>query len=134
VRLLNSKSAHFLASRPLRTRNAPEIHQGAITLLSGCLSSVAVRFGEDRLVQVYVAVPDFQVEAACGVRANPGFVVHCGSLAAKIGQRYQVSVSTRLAGRKILVTHVILRDIVINFPPNHIGPRLKISIAAYNWN
>jgi hypothetical protein len=75
---------------------------------------VAVRFGEDRLVQVYVAVPNFQVEAAIGVRAYPGFVVHCGSLAAKVGQRYQISISTRLAGRVILNSHVILRLIVID--------------------
>lgn len=60
MRLLNSKSAHFLASRPLRIRSiAPEVLRGAITLLPGRLSSVAVRFGEDRFVQVYVAVPDF---------------------------------------------------------------------------
>ena len=117
VRLLNSKSAHFLASRPLRTRNAPEIHQGAITLLSGCLSSVAVRFGEDRLVQVYVAVPDFQVEAAVRVRAYPSFVVDCRSLATKVGERYQISVFTCLAGRVILNSHVILQISVTNFPP-----------------
>jgi len=78
---------------------------------------VAVRFGEDRLVQVYVAVPDFQVEAADWIRANPGFVVHRGPLAAKVRKRYQISVSTRLAGREILNSHVILRVIVINFPP-----------------
>jgi hypothetical protein len=91
---------------------------------------VAVRFGEDRLVQVYVAVPDFQVEAAGGIRANPGFVVHCGSLAAKVGQRYQVSVSTRPAVREILISHVILQEIVINIPPTTLV-RGKLSVLPF---
>jgi len=119
MRLLNSKSAHFLASRPLRMRNTPPRSSsgGAITLLPGRLSSVAVRFREDRFVQVYVAVPDFQVEAAVRVRAYPSFVVDCRSLATKVGERYQISVSTRLAGRVILNSHVILQISVSNFPP-----------------
>jgi hypothetical protein len=78
---------------------------------------VAVRFGEDRFVQVYVAVPDFQVEAAVRVRAYPSFVVDCRSLATKVGERYQISVSTRFAGRVILNSHVILQISVSNFPP-----------------
>lgn len=48
VRLLNSKSAHFLASRPLRTRNAPEIHQGVLRYCrAACLRwrSASVRIG-----------------------------------------------------------------------------------------
>ena len=128
MRLLNSKSAHFLASRPLRIRKNPRSLRGLI--LAGCLSSVAVRFGEDRLVQVYVAVPNFQVETAGGVRANPGFVVHCGSLAAKVRQRNQISFSTRLAVREILSSHVILQDIVINFPPTTLV-RGKLTVSPF---
>src|SRR6266516_3056149 len=48
----------------------------------------------DRLVHVKIAIADFKVVAALGVRAGPGFVVDRGALAAEIRQRHQV---TRLA-------------------------------------
>jgi hypothetical protein len=57
---------------------------GKVLNLTSRLSSVAVCFGEDRLVQVYVAVPDLQVEAASGIRADPSLVVHSGTLTTKV--------------------------------------------------
>jgi hypothetical protein len=49
------------------------------------------RAAEDRLVQVDVAVPDFQVETAFRICANPGFIMYRCPLAAEIGQRNQIT-------------------------------------------
>ncbi len=45
----------------------------------------------NRFVNIDIPVPDFQVEAAIGVSANPCFVMNVGALAAEIGQGHQVS-------------------------------------------
>jgi len=36
-------------------------------------------------IDVYIAIPDFQVEATIGISANPCFVMDICPLAAKIG-------------------------------------------------
>jgi hypothetical protein len=46
---------------------------------------------EDRLVQIDIAVPDFQVEPAFRICANPGFIMYRCPLAAEIGQRNQIT-------------------------------------------
>jgi hypothetical protein len=46
---------------------------------------------EDRFVQIYIAVPDFQVKSAFRIGANPGFIMYSCPLAAKIGQRNQIA-------------------------------------------
>ena len=42
------------------------------------------RSAHDWLIDVNIAIPDFQVEAALRIGANPGFVLYVCSLAAKI--------------------------------------------------
>jgi hypothetical protein len=46
---------------------------------------------ENRLIQIYVAIPDFQVEAAFRISAHPGFIMYRCTLASKIGQRDQIT-------------------------------------------
>jgi hypothetical protein len=43
------------------------------------------------LIQVDVAIPDFQIETAFRIRANPGFIMYRCPLAAEIGQRNQIT-------------------------------------------
>ena len=45
----------------------------------------------DRFVSIDVTIPDFQVEAAIRIGANPGLELNRCPLAAEIGQRDQVS-------------------------------------------
>jgi hypothetical protein len=45
----------------------------------------------DRLIDIDIAVPDFQVEAAIRIGADPGFIPDGRPLAAEIGQRHEVS-------------------------------------------
>jgi hypothetical protein len=45
----------------------------------------------DGLVNIDITIPDFQVEAAVRVGADPGFVVNGCPLTAKVGKGYQVS-------------------------------------------
>jgi len=52
-------------------------------------------------VNINIPIPDFQVEAASWVSANPGFVVNSCPLIAKIRQGYQVSSLTLLTLGKI---------------------------------
>ncbi|MCX5993869.1 MAG: hypothetical protein NT177_06595, partial [Chloroflexi bacterium] len=61
-----------------------------LSLLSVTAQSVACA-AEDRLVQIDVAVPDFQVEPAFRICANPGFIMYRCPLAAEIGQRNQIT-------------------------------------------
>jgi len=71
----------------------------------GSLASLARTNGvgdaaDYRLVDVKVAIPDFDVVAALRIGADPGLVVNSCALAAKIGQRYQVAFVTLAALRK----------------------------------
>jgi hypothetical protein len=45
----------------------------------------------DRLIDIHITVPDFQVEAAIRIGADPGFIADGRPLAAEIGQRHEVS-------------------------------------------
>jgi hypothetical protein len=49
------------------------------------------RAAHDRLIDIYIAVPDLQVEAAIRIGADPCFITDRCPLAAKIGQRHEVS-------------------------------------------
>jgi hypothetical protein len=49
------------------------------------------RAAHDRLVDVDIAVPDFQVIAAIRIGTNPGLVVDGSTLTSEIGQGYKVS-------------------------------------------
>jgi hypothetical protein len=61
-----------------------------LSLLSVTAQRVAGS-AEYRLVQIDVAVPDFQVEPAFRICANPGLIMYRCPLAAEIGQRNQVT-------------------------------------------
>ena len=54
-------------------------------------------------VNIDIPIPDFQVEAAIRVSANPGFVVNGCPLIAKIRQGHQVSSFTLLALGEIIM-------------------------------
>ena len=61
----------------------------------------------DRLVNIDIPVPDFQVEAAIGIGADPSFVSNRCSLTAKIRQGYQVSRAALLAFGEIRLFHEV---------------------------
>ncbi len=73
-----------------------------------------------RLVDVHVTVTDFQIKSTVRVSANPGLILNCGSLAAEIRKRYQISSFTFLT----------LGEIVIGFQRVHL-PSSLIN-AVYN--
>ncbi len=63
------------------------------------------RSTDNGFVNIDITIPDFQVEAAIRISANPGFVVNSRPLTAKIRQGYQVSRITLLAFRKVKLFH-----------------------------
>ncbi len=63
------------------------------------------RTAHNRFVSIDITVPDFQVVAALRIGANPGLVMDSCSLAAEIGQRYQVSGVAFLTFGKIDLFH-----------------------------
>ncbi len=58
-------------------------------------------------VNIDVPVPDFQVEAAIGISANPCFVMNICPLAAEIGQGHQVSSLALLTFGEIGLFHEV---------------------------
>ena len=52
-------------------------------VLAQCMAGAA----ENRFIQVDISIPDFQVEPAFRICANPGFIMYRRPLAAEIGQR-----------------------------------------------
>ena len=58
-------------------------------------------------VNIDITIPDFQVEAAIRIGANPGFVVNRRPLTAKIGQRHQFSRLTLLTLGEIDLFHEV---------------------------
>jgi hypothetical protein len=74
----------------------------------------------DRLINIDIAVPDFQVESAIRVGADPGFILNGGALTAKIGQRNQVT------GFAFLT----FGEIIVEFQRIHLPSRLVN--AVYN--
>jgi hypothetical protein len=63
----------------------------ALLLQQLVLPQGMARAAEDRLIQIYIAVPDFQVEPTLRISANPGFIMNRCPLAAEIGQRNQIA-------------------------------------------
>jgi hypothetical protein len=59
----------------------------------------------NRLVDVNIAIPDFQVKAAVRVGANPGLVMNVRALAAEIGQGYKITNLTFLTFRETGLFH-----------------------------
>jgi hypothetical protein len=49
------------------------------------------RSAHNGFVDVDIAVPDFEIKTAFRIGANPCFVVNIRSLAAEVGQGYQIS-------------------------------------------
>jgi hypothetical protein len=49
------------------------------------------RAAHNGFVPIDVTVPDFEIETAIGIGANPGFILDRCPLATEIGQRHQVS-------------------------------------------
>jgi hypothetical protein len=70
----------------------------------------------DGLIEINITVPDFEVEAAFRIGANPRFIVNRRPLTAEIGQGHQISRLTFLAFWKIELFH--------RGPP----PNLKLSL------
>jgi len=58
---------------------------------------VMQRAAHDGLVEVDIAVPNFEVEAALRVGADPGLIPNRGPLTAEIGEGYQVASAALLA-------------------------------------
>jgi hypothetical protein len=76
----------------------------------GALSSAAVvqRSTHNGLVKINITIPDFQVEAAFRIGANPGFIANCSPLTAEIGKGHQVTSLTFLAFGEIELFHEVL--------------------------
>ena len=69
------------------------------------LAGTSTHPAHDGLVNVNVAIPDFQVETTIRIGANPCLVVNRCPLTAKIRQGHQVSRVTLLALRKVGLFH-----------------------------
>jgi hypothetical protein len=69
---------------------------------------VVERAAHDRFVSIDIAVPDFQVETAIGIGANPGFILDRCPLAAEIRKRHQVSRIAFLTFGEIDLFHGVL--------------------------
>jgi hypothetical protein len=63
------------------------------------------RPAHDRFINIDITIPDFQVESAIRIGANPGFVVNSCPLATKIRQGHQVSSLALLALGEIELFH-----------------------------
>jgi hypothetical protein len=71
-------------------------------------------------IYINITIPDFQVEAAIRISANPRFVVNSCPLTAKIRQGYQVTRLALLTFREIRLFHEVLLPTEID------------SLAVYN--
>ena len=71
------------------------------------------------LVQVDVAVADFNIEATFGIGARPGLEVDGGSLPAEIGERDQITGTAGLALGQVTYVHQFL-----------LGPKLTQFVPA----
>ena len=74
---------------------------------------------QDGFIDINVTIPNFQVEAAIRIGANPGFVVNCCPLATKIRQGDKVTRLTLLAFRKVKLFHGVLlpAEILLEYTP-----------------
>ena len=79
------------------------------------------RPAHDRFINIDITIPDFQVEPAIRIGANPGFVVNSCPLATKIRQGHQVSSLALLAFGKIELFHEVL-----------LPTKIKFSYTVYN--
>jgi hypothetical protein len=68
-------------------------------------AGVVERTTHDGFVNIYVAIPDFQVKATIRVSTDPGFVMDIGPLTTEIGKGYQISAVTLLTFRKTGFVH-----------------------------
>jgi hypothetical protein len=66
------------------------------------------RAAHDGLVDIDVTVPDFKVEAAIRIGANPGLIFDGCPLTAKIGKGHQVSSIALLTFGEIKLFHGVL--------------------------
>jgi hypothetical protein len=62
----------------------------------------------DGFVDINVTVPDFKVETAIRIGANPGFVMNGRPLTAKVGQGHQLSRIAFQAFGEIRLFHEVL--------------------------
>ena len=86
------------------TINNLELRGGLVNILVG--ATTMKRPAHNRFVKINITVPDFQVEAAIRIGANPGFVVNNCPLTAKIRQGHQNSSFTLLTRGKIKLFHM----------------------------
>ena len=73
------------------------------------------RSAHNGFIYIYVAVPNLQIVATLRISADPGFVLNGCTLAAKIGQGYQVASLALLTFRKIDLFHGIHLPTEIRF-------------------
>ena len=71
-------------------------------------------------VNINITVPDFQVETAIRIGADPGFVVNIRPLTAKIRQGHQVSGFALLTLRKVKLFHGV-----------HLPAKFKLTVSIH---
>jgi len=76
----------------------------------------------DRLVNINVAVSNFQIESALGISANPGFILDSCALAAEIRKRNKIST----------LAFLTLGEIVVLFQKIHLPSSLIKFNEVYN--
>ena len=69
---------------------------------------------DDRLVNIDVSIPDFEVEATIGVSAHPRFIVDWRALTPKVRQRHQIARITLLTLGQTELLHKTTSQLVIN--------------------
>ena len=65
------------------------------------------RSAHNGFINIDITIPDFQVESAIRICANPGFVLNGCPLAAKIRQGYQISCITLLTFGETQLFHKV---------------------------
>lgn len=76
-----------------------------LTILAGV--GTMERSAHNGFINIDITIPDFEVESAVRIGANPGFIVNSCPLATEIRQGYQVSSFALLAFGEIKLFHVI---------------------------
>ena len=88
------KSTIFSWSCPVSKdkATAPKAWKNDATTYELCAwTRTGARSTENRLIQIYVAIPDFDIIATIRIGAHPSLVMNRRSLATKIRQRYQIT-------------------------------------------
>lgn len=74
------------------------------------------------LIDIDIPISDFQIEAAIGISAYPGFVMNICPLATKIGQGHQVSRLALLTFGEIRLFHEVHLPAIVKFSTVYTKP------------